>query len=455
MKIGRPPGGNPGRTVVLRGGAPYGVRVRLGVHDLMNGTFATPRTFFYRRTLDDEAVEDSLRRTLAGYPLLTGRLVRDPDGGLAVACDDAGAAFSVAHADRAMPDYGPDRPARQDLRRYIHPVNAFRVVGHDTPLLSVKVTHMRGGGSVLGVSVNHAVVDGTGYLDFLLHWSRTHAGEETRAAPYDRALLGRLADDVRPAPDDPQYTVVTGRQKAGFIWKVNAGARKMRTITVRFTADEVLALRETARAGQDADRPPASSGDALGSHLWRVLGALRDREPGAEERLGIVVGLRAALKNRLPDGYWGNAVSNTTAALPARELREEPLAHTVAAVRAALDRVTPDRIREEAAFLEAQRSAGRSNRVFSRMSLDAFEGTVALNNSSRIPVYAVEFGAGRPFWFEFPANPIPWTVLITPTPDDDHSRDVRLSIPRDAADALRTPAWAGRLRDTSGQVGRP
>lgn len=452
MKNGRS-SGTPGRTVVLRAGGPSGGRVRLGVHDLMNGTFATPRTFFYRRTLDADAVEDSLRRTLAHYPLLTGRLERDPDGGLSVACNDAGAVFTVAHSDEAMPDYGPDRPVRGDMRRYLRPVNAFRVVGHDTPLLSVKVTHMRGGGSVLGVSINHAVVDGGGYLDFLLHWSGTHAGEEVRAAPYDRALLDGLGDGVPPAPDDPQYRVITGRQKFGFLWKVNAGARRMRTITVRFTAEEILALRETARAGQGAHRP-ASSGDALGAHLWRVLGALRDREAAAEERLGIVVGLRAALKDRLPDGYWGNAVSNTTAALPAGELREEPLAHAVAALRAALDRVTPDRVCREVAYLEAQRSEGRSGRVFSRMSLDAFEGTVALNNSSRLPVYRIEFGAGRPFWFELPASPIPWTVLITPTPDDDHSRDVHLSVPRAAADALRGPEWTARLHDPAERLHR-
>ncbi|MEU6392310.1 acyltransferase [Streptomyces sp. NPDC046939] len=452
MRFGRS-SGNPERTVVLRSGGPSGERVRLGVHDLMNGTFATSRTFFYRQTLDADAVEDSLRRTLAHYPLLTGRLERDADGGLSVACDDAGAVFAVARSDRPMPDYGPDRPARADLRRYLHSVNAFRVVGHDTPLLAVKVTHMRGGGSVLGVSINHAVVDGGGYLDFLLHWSRTHAGEERPAAPYDRSLLDGLADGVPPAPDDPQYDVITGRQKFGFIWKVNAGARRMRTLTVRFTADEVLGLRETARAGQGSDQQAASSGDALGAHLWRVLGALRDREPDAQERLGIVVGLRAVLKDRLPDGYWGNAVSNTTATLPARTLREEPLAHTATALRTALDRVTPDRVRQEAAYLEAQRTRGRSGRVFSRMALDAFEDTVALNNSSRLPVYAVEFGAGRPFWFEYPASPIPWTVLITPTPDDDHSRDVHLSIPRDAADALRGPEWTARLHDPAGRLG--
>jgi len=269
-----------------------------------------------------KALADSLRRTLAHHPLLTGRLERDADGGLSVVCNDAGAMFAVTHSDQVMPDYGPDRSAKQDLRRYIHSVNAFRVVGHDTPLLTVKVTHMRGGGSVLGVAVNHSVVDGSGYLDFLRHWSRTHAGHDGHAAPYDRALLDGLAGEARPAPDDPQYQVVTGRQKFGFIWRVNSRAWKVRTVTVRLTATEVLALRAAARAGQDRDLPPASSAVALGAHLWRVLGALRDRDPGAEERLGIVVGLRAVLKDRLPHGYGGNAVSNTTAVLPAREAGE-------------------------------------------------------------------------------------------------------------------------------------
>lgn len=443
----------PGRTVVLRGGGPTGQRVRLGVHDLVNGTFATPRTFYYRQTLDDDALQDSLRRTLAHYPLLTGRLERDTDGGLSVVCGDAGAVFEVSHSDHAMPDHGPDRRVGRDLRRYVRSVNPFRVVGHDTPLLTVKVTHMRGGGSVLGVSINHSVVDGAGYLGFLLHWSGVHAGQDRPAPPYDRSVIDGLAEEARPAPDDPQYAVVTGRQKFGFFWTVNARARHVRTLTVRFTAREVLALREAARDGQDRDRAPASSGDALGAHLWRVLGALRDRAPDAEERLGIVVGLRETLKERLADDYGGNAVSNTTAVLPSRELREEPLAHAVQAVRTAVDRVTVARVCQETAFLDAQRRAGRSGRVLSRMALDAFEGTVALNNVSRLPVYAVEFGAGRPFWFEYPASLMPWAVLVTPTPDVDYSRDVHLSVPRDAADALRGPEWSARLRDPAGCLG--
>ncbi|MFD1277158.1 acyltransferase [Streptomyces kaempferi] len=58
-----------------------------------------------------------------------------------------------------------------------------------------------------------------------------------------------------------------------------------------------------------------SSGDALSAHLWKVLAELRARPDDSVERLGMVVGLRSALRAALPDGYWGNAVTNVTPAL--------------------------------------------------------------------------------------------------------------------------------------------
>ncbi|GHA16512.1 acyltransferase [Streptomyces echinoruber] len=438
------------RTVTVRAGHATGERVRLSVYDLLPGTFATQRTFYYRDTLDTDALHASLRATLAHYPLLTGRLERDADGGLSVVCNDAGALLTVCRSDRPMPPYGPGHPVRGDLRRYVHQVNPFRVVGHDTPLFTAKVTHMRGGGSVLGVSVNHVVADGTACVEFLLHWSRVHRGLDHRPAPYARTPFdGLVAEAPSPARhDDPQYAVVTRRRKFGFLWRVNTGAPRLRTLTTRFTAQEVRSLKEVAAAQLAGGGPRISTGDALAAQVWRVLGALRGRPDDSTERLGVVISLRAALREHLPDGYWGNAASNTTARLSARALREGPLGETAAAVRAAVNRVTAAHVRDEMAFLEAQRRAGRLRRVLSRMSLDAFEDTVSLNNVARLPVYSVEFGTGRPFWFEYPAIPIPWTVLVTPTPDDEHGRDVHLSLPRDAAAALESPEWAKRLHDT-------
>ncbi|WP_405876710.1 acyltransferase [Streptomyces sp. NBC_01136] len=434
-------------TVTVRAGEATGERVRLGVYDLMTGTFATLRTFYYRQALDAEALRASLAATLAHYPLLTGRLVRDADRGLSVVCNDAGALFTESHCDRPMPEYGPDRSAKPDLRSYIHGVNPFRIVGHDTPLLTVRITHMRGGGSVLGIAINHSIVDGSGYLDFLRHWSSVHHGLEHRAAPYARTLLDGVADGAAPGTQEhsTQYVLVPGRKKFGFIWRVNTRSRRVRTITLRFAADEVRALKEHALAGLAGRGLVPSTGDALSAHLWKVLAELRARPDHSIERLGMVVGLRSVLRERIPDGFWGNAVTNVTPALPAGDLRGAPLSDTVAAVREAVSSVTVDRVRDEVAFLEAQRRARRAHRVLSRMSLDAFEGTIALNNVSRLPVYEIDLGAGRPFWFEYPASTVPWTLLVTPTPVADGSRDVHFSVPREIAEALVTPEWTKRL----------
>lgn len=449
MKIRSGPSRNRESLVTVRSGRATNERVRLSVYDLMPGTFATHRTFYYHGSLDATAMRESLTRTLAHYPMLTGRLERDADRGLTVVCGDAGIPFFETFSDLPMPDYGIDRSARPDLTAYLCKINPFRTVGHDTPLLTVKVTHMRGGGSVLGVGINHSIVDGSAYLEFLQHWSRTHRGLDHRATPYPRTALNGLGAGAPPEAElrNGQYTVVGKREKFAFIWRINAGSRRIRTITERFSSDEVEAIKEAA----SASRPGAGAGhwvsaaDALSAHLWKVLAQLRARPDADMERLGMVVGVRSALRDVLPDGFWGNAITNITPALPAAELRGAPLPDVAEAVRAGIEAVTAERVRDEVAFLDAQRRAKRLPLVLSQMALDSSEGTVALNNVGKLPVYEIEFGAGRPFWFQYPTIPIPWTVLVTPTPLGGYGRDVHLSVPQEAAEALGAPEWTKRL----------
>ncbi|MEU3985441.1 acyltransferase [Streptomyces sp. NPDC026672] len=447
MSPRRPSPRTTDETVFLKAGEATGERMRLSVYDLVAGAFNSPRTFYYRQKLDVAALRESLVATLRHYPLITGRLAREDDGGLAVLCTDGGVPFTETYSDRPMPDYGPGVSAKGDLPSYTHKLRQFRLIANDTPLLSVRVTHMEGGGSVLGTTFNHALVDGSAYLGFMKHWSSVHLGQDYRPAPFARTLLDSLSEGAPPeaGAQSKQYELVTGRQKLGFILRVNAKAPQVRTISLRFTADEVGALKEHARSGLTGDQW-LSTGDVLGAHLWKVLAELRDRPADRTERLALVISMRSVLAaSALPDGYGGNAVTNTTAALSAGELRGASLAEAGLAVRAAVANVTPEWVRDEAAFLGTQARAGRLNRVMSRMARDSFEGTVALNNVSRLPVYELDFGSGTPFWFESPSNPVPWTLLVNPTSAGDDSRDIHFSVPREAADAILTPEWSKRL----------
>ncbi len=194
------------RSRLVRAGASAGDRVPLSAFDLLTGQIYTPRAFFYERTLDGAALAASLARTLQRFSVLAGRLRSDPRGGLHVVCNDAGVRFVEADSPVPMPAYGPGHPAKRDFSGFVEAVNPLWVVDRDTPLLTIKLTHMAGGGSVLGACIAHGLVDGTSYMAFMethyfgncvSHTTPTLAAGDLRAES-----LGEVALAVRRGLDD-------------------------------------------------------------------------------------------------------------------------------------------------------------------------------------------------------------------------------------------------------------
>ncbi|MFE5125677.1 acyltransferase [Streptomyces sp. NPDC056669] len=437
------------RTFTVCAGEASGDRIRLSVYDMLIGPVYTPRAFFYRETLDGEALRASLGRTLRNFPILSGRMKRDPDGGLSVLCDDGGVRFVEAYASEPMPDYGPRHTAKKGLERHLSHAMPFWVVDRDTPLFTVKLTHMKGGGSILGLTMNHAVADGSSYMSFLESWVHEHRGLGYAKPSHDRGVIDTLGasatGDTRMG--GAHLTIIGRARKSAFIGRALLGSLgNVTTVTTRFTAAEMATIKDTAMADLAGTERWVSTNDALTAHLWKVLGELRDRPEASEERLGLIADFRSSAGEAVPDDYWGNAVTNTRPGMTAAELRARPLGEVAAAVRAGHAENTEERIREETAFLCAERDAGRFNRVINTMGLDAFDSTIAINNWSKLPFYRIDFGQGAPFWYDFTSIPIPWTVHIAPTPADQNgARDVHMALPRAQARALREPSWAGRF----------
>lgn len=440
------------RSFTVHAGEASGDRIRLSLYDMLIGTVYTPRVFFYRETLDGAELRASLGRTLRNFPVLSGRMKRDPDGGLSVLCDDAGVRFTEARASEPMPDYGPRHTAKRVLRqRYLSHPNAFWVVDRDTPLLTVKLTHMKGGGSVLGLAMNHAVADGSSYMTFLQSWTREHRGLGYPEPNHDRGVIEALGASAAgdAGTGGAHLTITESREISAFLGRFLLGRfGKTSTVTTRFTAAELAAMKNVAMGDLAGTERWVSTNDALTAHLWKVLGALRDRPDASEERLGLIADFRSFAGEAVPNDYWGNAASNTRPAMTAAELRSRPLGDIAAAVRSGYAENSEKRIREEAAFLRAEYEAGRFKRVIPTMALGAFDDTIAINNWSKLPFYDVDFGQGTPFWYDFPPVPIPWTVHIAPTPGtagQEGGRDVHIALPRAHARALREPIWADRF----------
>ncbi|MFZ4156464.1 acyltransferase [Streptomyces pseudogriseolus] len=443
----------PFRTVVdsrtqtvhtVRAGTADGGRVRLTPYDLLIGPWYVPLTFFYRRTLDGAALRDSLARTLLRYPPLAGRLERDADGGMSVLCNDAGVRFTEASSPEPMREYGHGLRAQPVIGDVVREVSPFGVVSRDTPLLKIRLTQMRGGGSVLGVLINHTLADGGSALAFLESWSREHLGLPWEEPSHDRGALealGRLSQD--PATRDGRVFARVGRMRH-LATSLRPGLRRRATVTTRFEAAELAAMKSEALGALTEPGAWVSTNDVLTAHLWRVVGELRGQAAAAEEWLGLVAGARSGLGDALPPAYWGNCVTKSWTSLPAGELRGRSLGAVADEVRRSLRSNTEDKIRDEIAFLGSHRRRGVHRHVMSARGLDASEASLSVNNWSRFPLYRIDLGAGRPFWYEFPDLPAP-TVHIAPTPEEDGGRDVYLCLSESHADLARTPRWQEKL----------
>ncbi|MEU3985430.1 acyltransferase [Streptomyces sp. NPDC026672] len=432
------------RVHVVRAGVADAGRIRLTGYDLLTGPWYTPLTFFYRETLDAAELRASLARTLRHYPPLAGRLTRDRDGGLSVLCNDAGVRFIEAVSPEPMREYGPALRTEPVIGKLLREVSAFRVVDRDTPLLKVRLTQMRDGGSILGVMINHCLADGGNTLAFLRSWSHEHRGLPFPEPSHDRPALDALA----LASTDPAVTAsrafMSVSQLRLLTTNIRVGMTKLATVATRFGAAEIAALKEAAQEGLSGDGAWVSSNDALTAHLWQVYGELRARPDDAAEWLGMIVGAQSRLSADLPAEYWGNCVSNSWTGTTAGELCSRPLGRVAQDVRACLDANTADKLRDELAFLDAHRKAGVSRHVMSVRAPDVVDTALTVNNWSQFPIYDIDLGAGKPFWYEFPDLPVP-TVHIAPTPTGDGGRDVYLCLTLDQADRIRTPQWMHRL----------
>jgi shikimate O-hydroxycinnamoyltransferase len=433
------------RSSVVRAGLGGGERVRLSAFDRTPGLVYTPRALFYERTLDGASLADSLSRTLRRFPVLAGRLRRDGRGGLHVACDDAGVPFVEVDAAGPMPAYGPDHPAHRDFSRFVEGQSPLWVVDRDTPLLTVKLTHLAGGGSVLGVCVNHALVDGTSFMEMMESWSREHRGLPHPVPGHDRGLLDAVGRHAAPGGGSSHFVVLGRMETLRFYARIARASLRLETQVFRLSPGEVRRMKEVASAQLEGTGRWVSTNDAITAHLWKSLAELRGRADDRLESLGLVASVRDRLAPELPPHYFGNCASHVTPTMTAGDLRSKGLGEVALRVRRGLEDISLARLRGDIAFLVSQKDRGPAGKAFPGMMLDVFDACVVFNNWSKLPFYAIDFGGGAPFWYEFPEVPIPWLTLVAPTPAGDGGRDVRLSLPVEKTASFHSRVWQAVL----------
>lgn len=237
--------------------------IRCDVADSIVGNLAVHIVFFFGRRLDPEALQGAFARALTSLPVFAGRLRFTTDG-MRIRCAGQGVPFRVASSSRTL-HQAIAAMARDGGDRLVDPVNGPAARWGLGPLCTVRVTHLAGGATAIGLSWHHSVGDMQTAMHLMDAWAAAAAGKPvaTPVIPTDRA--GYL-DEHLPAggTKEPGVRCLTYRELTRGAVYLAGGARRQRTLSVEFHDEELARMRSAYPAA-------GSANDAVCAHVAEAI----------------------------------------------------------------------------------------------------------------------------------------------------------------------------------------
>lgn len=401
--------------------------VPLTIFDRQVAGLQVRKLFVYPQGLPVARMLEVLPDALTAYPLLAGRMVRGPRGRQ---FDPTPRGVRVTIADHGGAT--PRRLAPADVDRL--------TAAPGRPLMAVQIGRFADGGVVLGLANDHAAMDGPSCYQLLTHWAALARGDAEPPPPcHRRAALERLCE-ATPAVDPASLGLRRAgvRELVGLAANVVAARALLQRVLLVADGTAMAALKARAHAERPAGSSAAiSSNDALGAHLWQLLDGL-EHAPLARP-LALITNARGTVGELGGPRYFGNF--NDLAIIPASATLGARAAglRTIGAGWSGARTLARGRILQE--------SERGGPRLFPGGVLDTVRGAMLLNNWSRFPIFELDFGAGKPRWFDVPRVPLRRMAIVTAHPDDPAGRLIYLSLSRaDRRSLLDAPRRLHPLR---------
>jgi shikimate O-hydroxycinnamoyltransferase len=407
-----------------------GSTIPLTGYDLVMGYFCLRLLFSYKETLNPERLRTSLIETLRDFPIFSGRMITDEKGKVVISCNDAGAKFNVVESNNPFFPYTPEMTAKTEVKQFTDFLFPFEIVDFHNPLLSVRLTQMSGGGSVLGISMPHSVVDAFSFFDFLYAWSRCARGESHPKPLLEREHLDAMGrgPSGKESCEETENRLIKPVEvpaiAAKFLWQ----SAQTTTRVFRFEPDEMKNMKEIAAKDLKVTDRWVSTQDLLSAHIWREVAA--SQRPRGRAQLDMIYDIRGLDGLGLSERYIGNAVTYRSIKESFENLRKSSLLSTAQKIREKRDTVTAENVKQDLAYYASHKARGTSKWLAPGLMIHGMQNGVLINNYCRFPVYDIDFGQGAPDWFEPPPNPIRRMAFMIPTPARDSGCDVHLILPK-------------------------
>ncbi|NIN71682.1 MAG: hypothetical protein GTO46_07075 [Gemmatimonadetes bacterium] len=371
------------------------------------GSYPIEFVFAYGDTIDPDRLLASLQAATRHFVPVRSRLATVSDDTYALQESDEGVHFQLSESSATFGD--PE--ARYS---FLDPVNS--VPGE--PLTRIKLSQTPEG-SVLGVSMSHAVADGFSYFFFLSSWARLFHGGAVIEPFNGRELL-----IPEPQARRDEVTTADVLSDSGIFWDERRRAiARDRIHWDRFHLSREQQSELLAEAGPDADAR-LSLNDVISAHLWKTYIAKWDGDDGEKTTyVSCPVDVRRIIKG-FPRTYFGNAVGLATRSLERRALAEAPLGRLASIIRSAVASVDETYMRNALSTLEAMRLREGLTVLEENHVIHPRSG-ILITNLSRLPVQEIEFDAGPPVAFDI-LTPAARGAVVLPAAD---GADIRVCYP--------------------------
>ncbi|KAL6215473.1 hypothetical protein ACLB2K_014903 [Fragaria x ananassa] len=283
-------------------------------------------------------LKHSLSLALVHFYPLAGRLVtkkeQDPHLYLVyVDCSNSpGAKFIHASLDMSISDILSPTDIPLVVQSFFDHDRAVNHDGHTTSLLTVQVTELVDG-VFIGLSMNHALGDGTSYWHFFNTWSEIFRAEENNVTltpdPYMNRVLRidrlRAHNLKEPKIFISLYVRACSRPPVSERWFPEGlgpvfslpftnpdkfierfEAPELRERIFHFSSESIAKLK--SKANSECETSKISSFQALSALLWRSFTRARGFAPNQETSCRLAANNRARINPPLSPNYFGNSI---------------------------------------------------------------------------------------------------------------------------------------------------
>lgn len=359
----------------------------LSPFDFTNMGRSIPMVWYYEDTLNPMELIEALEKTLAIYPVFSGRYNKTPptaialtNAGVPVEVCSAGDQATLADAVAHLPRWG--RTSHSIFSREAHepfvpeksPMDPD-VGSTEAPVLAIRITSFsNGGGTAIGLLLQHGVADADAQIAFVRNWSRLFRGLEPDPLPIlsreliDSLSLGRL----QPVPGDGRWAqpedVIISIVRPGEVDTLTfLGVMPMiygPSVCVAPLAKHRLAEWKAEASMGLPTGAFVSTDDVATARVWRSLCRMRCAQLGLGTDSDDVttcsraLNLRARTDPPLGAGFCANGVSQVWTTLSVRDLLALPVGTVALRLRESIQACTPEVVAARARWFQQMQEEG-------------------------------------------------------------------------------------------------